>query len=560
MSRQNGITVEDMLKLDIMKNCNMVAGFKGIRNTISRVNIMADPEILEWVHEGEFLLTTAYFFEKENDVKAQKELLEVCFNKKLAGIGIKISPYLESLPQEVIDLANELSLPIIDIHYSIPLADIMMSTFKEIFNKQASLLERIEHIHEKFMAVMMEGKGLDEIVKVVHENIKNPVILVMNFSNEIIEHLYDKDIEIRDELLREVNEFYAPHNIKNKLKRLDEDKVLINGRYVKRMIMPIIIRDHIYGHLFSWSTNMPLGGFDLAIIESASTTIGLSLLQELSVKEVEIRYRSEFFEDLISLDIKRKKKALDRARFFNLLGENQYLIEVISCRMKWDNFEDGNEEESINYIRDFVNTMVPSVEELMDYYNLEGLVSTKVNGMQILMGFESEKPIKKRIEEFNIKLLEMFNKKSKNIEFKMGIGRVYSELENVNKSFQDALRAVRIGKSITNKEIVEFDELGIFKILSQDFLNEELEDFYNTTLKPLVDYDKKKSTELVKTLEIYFKNTGNLTRISEQLFAHYNTVLYRINRINEITGMNLDDPNHRLNLEIALKIKDLLEK
>lgn len=559
MSRQNGITVEDMLKLEIMKGCNIVAGFKGIRNTISRVNIMADPEIMEWVHEGEFLLTTAYFFERENDIKAQKELLNVCYNKKLAGIGIKVNPYLKELPPEIISLANQLNLPIIDIDQSIPLADIMMSTFKEIFNKQASLLERIEHLHERFMTVMMEGKGVSEIVKVVHENIKNPVILVMNFSNEIIEHLYDNDLETKSELLKEINDFYAPNNIKNKVKRLDEDKVLLKGKYIKRMVMPIIIRDNIYGHLFSWATNMPLGGFDLAIIESASTTIGLSLLQDLSVKEVEIRYRSEFFEDLISVDIKRKKKALDRARFFNLNTENKYLIEVISCSMKWEHI-DEDEEESINYIRDFVNTIVPSVEELMGYLKLEGLVATKVNGMQILLGFENEKPIMKKIQEFNKKLMEILNKKSKNIEFKMGVGRIYSDLENVNKSFLDALRAVRIGKTITNKEVVTFDELGIFKILSQDFLNDELEDFYNTTLKPLVDYDKKKSTELVKTLEIYFKNTGNLTRISEQLFAHYNTVLYRVNRINEITGMNLDDPNHRLNLEIALKIKDLLEK
>ena len=559
MSRQNGITVEDMLRLDIMKGCTIVAGFKGIRNTISRVNIMADPDILEWVHEGEFLLTTAYFFEKENDINVQKELLNVCYNKKLAGIGIKVSPYLKELPPEIIALANSLNLPVIDINQSIPLADIMMSTFKEIFNKQASLLERIEHLHERFMTVMMEGKGVSEIVKVVHENIKNPAILVMNFSNEITEHLYDSDMDIKGELLKEIKDFYAPNNIKNKVKRLDEEKVLIRGKYIKRMVMPIIIRDNIYGHLFSWATNMPLGGFDLAIIESASTTIGLSILQDLSVKEVEIRYRSEFFEDLISLDSKRKKKALDRARFFNLNPENKYVIDVISCRMKWDQV-DEDEEESINYIRDFVNTVVPSIEELMVYFKMDGLVATKVNGMQILLGFENEKSIMKKIEEFNQKLMEILNKKSKNIEFKMGVGRVYSDLENVNKSFLDALRAVRIGKTITNKEIVTFDELGIFKILSQDFLNEELEDFYNTTLKPLVDYDKKKSTELVKTLEIYFKNTGNLTRISEQLFAHYNTVLYRVNRINEITGMNLDDPNHRLNLEIALKIKDLLEK
>ena len=133
-------------------------------------------------------------------------------------------------------------------------------------------------------------------------------------------------------------------------------------------------------------------------------------------------------------------------------------------------------------------------------------------------------------------------------------------MDNVDKSFQDAVRTVRIGKVITSKEIVTFDELGIFKILSQDTLVDELEDFYNSTLKPLVDYDNKKSTELVKTLDVYFKNNGNLTRISEQLFTHYNTILYRISRISEITGMDLEDPNHRLNLEIAIKIKELLGK
>ncbi len=56
------------------------------------------------------------------------------------------------------------------------------------------------------------------------------------------------------------------------------------------------------------------------------------------------------------------------------------------------------------------------------------------------------------------------------------------------------------------------------------FLVEELEDFYNTTLKPLSDYDEKKSTELVKTLEAYFEYNGNLTRMSEQLYTHYNTI------------------------------------
>ncbi|MBU5425416.1 PucR family transcriptional regulator ligand-binding domain-containing protein [Tissierella pigra] len=556
MSRQNGISIEDMLKLEVMESCKLIAGFRGARNTISRVNIMADPDILEWTTEGEFLLTTAYSFKKDT-IESQKELIKECASKNLAGLGIKISPYLENLSQEVLDLANDLSFPIIDINYSIPLSDIMMVTFREIFNKQASLLERIEKVHEKLMGAMLEGNGLENLVEIVRENIKNPVILHLNFSNETIKALEGSDPNNIHELCKEVKEFYEHNNNKSKLKKLIEDKVIIDGKYIKRMIMPIVLREHVYGHLFAWGTDMPIGGFDLAIIESASTTIALSILQELSIKEVEIRYRSEFFEDLISIDSKRKRKALDRARFFNLQLEDSYVIEVMSFKHK---NEDDENELMVNYIQDFINPMVHTIEEFMNYLNLKGIVSTKANGIQILLSFTTTDFIQDKIKEFNQKILESIRNKSDKLDVKIGIGRVYKKLENVDKSFQDAVRTVRIGKIITTKEIVTFDELGIFKILSEEILKDELEDFYNSTLKPLVDYDSKKSTELVKTLDVYFKNNGNLTRISEQLFTHYNTVLYRINRITEITKMDLEDPNHRLNLEIALKIKELLDK
>lgn len=556
MGRQNGISVEDLLNMNVMKACDIIAGFRGVRNTISRINIMADPDIIEWTAEGEFLLTTAYFFSKDN-FEEQKSLIRECASKKLSGIGIKISPYLETLSPEVLDLANDLSLPIIDIHHSIPLSDIMMDAFKEIFNKQASLLERIEKVHEKFMEAMIEGNGLEDLLKIVQENIRNPIILDLNFLNKRIDCLWGTDESIHGELISEVKEFCELDNTRNKLKKLDESRVLINGKYIKRMIMPIVLRDNVYGHLFAWGSDMPLGGFDLAIIESASTTIALSILQELSIKEVEIRYRSEFFEDLISPDLKRKKKALDRSSFFNLPLDNYYIIEVMSFR-----YMDGNREADllIDYIQDFLNPIVGTIEDLMNYLNLQGIVSTKANGIQVLLSFKEKVKIEERLEEFNNKVLESLSNKFTKLDIKIGVGRTYKDLENVDKSFQEAVRTVRIGKAVIDKKIVTFDELGIFKILSQDFLENELEDFYNSTLKTLVDYDIKKSTELVKTLDIYFKNNGNLTRISEQLFTHYNTVLYRISRINEITGMSLEDSNHRLNLEIAIKIKELLGK
>lgn len=184
MSGQNGIRVEDMLKMNMMKSSTLIAGFKGIGNTVSTVNIVADPDIMDWVQAGEFLLTTAYYF-TQNNIDNLKNLIRKASYNNLAGIGVKIKPYMDELPKEVIKLADDLNFPLIDIDQNIPLSDIMMPVSKEIFRKQASLLDRIESVHSKFTSAILDGKGTIEIVNIVQKNIKNPTILSLDYLDKI---------------------------------------------------------------------------------------------------------------------------------------------------------------------------------------------------------------------------------------------------------------------------------------------------------------------------------------------------------------------------------------
>lgn len=153
-----------------------------------------------------------------------------------------------------------------------------------------------------------------------------------------------------------------------------------------------------------------------------------------------------------------------------------------------DENEDGNYFEDSN---DYANNIVKIAEEIMEYLDLRGIVSAKFNGVQILLGLDKVTRIDERIKEFNQRFYNTLKERFRNMEIRIGVGRVYKGLAKANKSFSDALKTIRIGKALTDKEIITFNELGIFKILCQDFLVEELEDFYKTTLKPLVDYDEK---------------------------------------------------------------------
>jgi purine catabolism regulator len=152
---------------------------------------------------------------------------------------------------------------------------------------------------------------------------------------------------------------------------------------------------------------------------------------------------------------------------------------------------------------------------------------------------------------------DMIVSKMLNLKFVVGIGRVYHGIDNMYKSLNDSQKAVQAAENYIEARVIEFDELGIYKIFCNSELKDELFDFYNKTLAPLVKYDNKKDTELVKTLKVYYEANGNLKKMSEKLFTHYNTVLYRVNRIQEITKCNLEDEKQRYSLQTAIKIMDM---
>ncbi|WP_026476196.1 PucR family transcriptional regulator [Alkaliphilus transvaalensis] len=548
MKRQNGITIENVMGMTCMEKSTLIAGLLGTRRTVSKVNIMADPDALNWVSPGELLLTTAYSFEKD-DIEGQKRLIKEGAAKNLAGIGIKITPYLESLSQEVLDIANKLNFPIIDIHYATPFSDITTAVFKEIFNKQASLLERIEKVHEQLMNVALNEGSFEELTKIIYENLRNPIYISLFSLNQAHHQLGSKE-DMKNCLIENVEKFYSQGSKKRYNKKFDESSVTINDRPIRRMIMPILVKDRVYGHIFAWDIDSPLGGFDLSVLESASTTIALEILKQISVREVENRYRTEFIEDLFSRDERRNEKAIERASTFKLSYDEEYISIVIQLFFQGQPVRDS--------IYQGTHDLSRSTERLLLELDLKGFVACKSDCIYVLLSHNKRN--KDLLKTFTEKIDSLLTERLKSTEFKIGVGRPYKRLDQVYKSYIDAIRAIQTGEILKEESVVYFDELGIYKILSQEVLKDELEEFYKRTVLPLVEYDNQKSTDLVSTLESYYLYNGNLKKISSAMFTHYNTILYRIQRIQDISGMNLENHKDRLNLEVALKIKRLLKK
>ncbi|SEF41921.1 purine catabolism regulatory protein [Caloramator fervidus] len=548
MARQNGVTIEDILKMDCMKNCKLIAGYSGIKNVVSRVNIMADPDILNWVSEGEFLLTTAHALTA--DVEFQKKFILSCSQKKLSGLGIKIYPYLEKLDDEVIELAENLSFPIIELYYLTPFSEIMTPIFKEIFNKQTILLQRLEKVHEDMMNIMLKGGSIEDIINVVYENVKNPVILKLNYPEKTIFKIDMLEENIREKIKKNFDEFYLKSKEKISEKRFYETVEKISGKNITRMVMPIVVKEMVYGHIFSWAVITPLGGFDLSVLEIAATTMAVEILKLLSLRESENVHKIEFVEDLCSTDEKRLARAISNLSIYNFKEDDFYCYLIIKIRRNYKKFD-------FNFISDSVY-LLNLLEDILHKNNINGIVVGKKDQIDILLCFKKDENFRKKINFFKDEVLDIFNKKIF-IEYMVGFGRCYKGVENIKASFKEAQKAIKAIDILKERNVVFYENLGIYKLLCSDEIADELKDFYKTTIEALEDYDRKKSTEFVKTLKAYFECNGNLKKMSEVLYTHYNTILYRLQRIKQITGLDVEKENDRISLHLALKIKDIIK-
>ncbi len=128
-------------------------------------------------------------------------------------------------------------------------------------------------------------------------------------------------------------------------------------------------------------------------------------------------------------------------------------------------------------------------------------------------------------------------------------------------SLHQAEQAVRILQSRGDQEetVLFYDDLGLLRVLGHPLLREEALAYAEEVLNSLEEHDSKQRGDLIDTVRVYFESGGNLKKVSEVLFTHYNTVIYRINRIRDVYGIDLRDPETAFNFQLALKIKELIQ-
>jgi len=128
---------------------------------------------------------------------------------------------------------------------------------------------------------------------------------------------------------------------------------------------------------------------------------------------------------------------------------------------------------------------------------------------------------------------------------------------DLHRAAREAILAANVAEGDAERPVLAFDETGAYRLLlSQD--PEELQRFYEETIAPLSAYDEQYETDLVATVEAFLDADGNVAATSQRLFTHRHTIRYRLDRVRELTQLDVGSSDGREKLSLGLKAMRVL--
>jgi DNA-binding PucR family transcriptional regulator len=136
----------------------------------------------------------------------------------------------------------------------------------------------------------------------------------------------------------------------------------------------------------------------------------------------------------------------------------------------------------------------------------------------------------------------------------VSLSRVATDPADLYRAGAEALLAANVAVA-QGEQLLAFEETGAYRLLLPAMSEDpaELERFHQETVAPIVSYDEQYETELVRTLESFLEADGNVARTSEKLFTHRHTIRYRLERVRELTGLDVSSTDGRERLGLGLK-------
>ncbi len=526
-------SVRSILTLLASRDASLVAGAEGLERRITwscsmRVRLPA----FDSIQGGELALLTFAKLRRLNE--SLPHLLTSLHKEGVAAVAVAAQS-LETLGAEALTLANNLHLPLILLPPLAPIEEIEREVIAFVVSFRDEIERKATGVSQQLMQLSIQGVGIAGVCESLATSRGKWVVM------------QDAEQHIRFQA--------APLGAKTLLLADSLTDEFLRSHGLARVVEPILIRHEIVGYLSLIGEENAFDYSERLVLNHVTPIFAIEFARERERSEVESRYHVEAFMNVLQGQYQQPEEILARVRHlgYDLTGPQiVVLFEAASSE------EDAALLQWARRIREEMLRIWPTCWLMSEAQRITVLVPVASLAEEERQGVtEEEQTLVTRIERFFARLQQ--NRGNNPLpRFSCGIGRVATHVQGIPQSFREAQRAVEIGRRLFGEgNIHSFARLGIYRLLFYLDGQTELTAFYQEMLGPLLDYDARHDGTYIKTLECYFQYNGNLSQTARTMHFHRNSLIYRLERIEEILGRSLEDAELRLSLQIALKIHHL---
>lgn len=273
-----------------------------------------------------------------------------------------------------------------------------------------------------------------------------------------------------------------------------------------------------------------------------------TVLTEKIKKEVENQVKGDLLDEILRGDLKTNEDLVNKFSAHGCNIEQGCNVIIVSCR------RDKIEKNKINRLHDYASYMIRS-------FKPNSFVSIKDDKLIVFLPPKGSSNKKIDIDKLAKDIYSTYKEGRPDIDIHIGISRFYSNPLDAVLAYKEALSAIDASTRIKGlTPIIFYEELGAYKLLLKLYETSpsELDIFFRETIEPILGYDKKYNSELIKTLEMYLLNEQNIAKTAGEMFLHRHSVRYRLQRIEDITGLDIYRSEDRERLSLGLKAYHLL--
>ena len=316
------------------------------------------------------------------------------------------------------------------------------------------------------------------------------------------------------------------------------------------------------GYLWMDLTEKSLRPEDVVLLYWARRVLETELGKERIRLETQLGVRGDFVDDLINNQYGSVELLLQRAGYLDADLSEGALVLVVDIDDFARYLERRKPKEPV--IQELKRRLADAVRLQARQLFSNFLLGPRSDNVILFLG-PSDTETPEELPELAQRLARNVQRYAKgllpDLTVSVGIGRYKSDPALLPDAYSEAEVALEIGHRINGPSSVStFEGTGTYKLLFRVLQEnpEELEAFYGETLEPVVRYDSRYGTELVHTLTTYLDNDASTVKTATDLFAHRHTIRYRLDRVGELTGLDVDKSEDREQLTLGIKAMQLL--